>query len=1205
MNTNQLKKFAQEARKKLIGLVGAKLEKVLTQDSVALRTKASVIESLKEELSKTSKEVLIDKVAYTWFNRLVALRFMDANDFQPLGINVLSPAPGVAGSSSQLLSDIQAGIFPSELNLDNEYIMAVLNRTTPSNNPDDTVFRLVLIAVCNDLHRIFPFLFERIDDYTELLLPDDLTSSFSIVSDIVNGMSTEDCQEVEIIGWLYQFYISEKKDEVFSAKGKVEKEDIPAATQLFTPRWIVEYMVQNTVGKLWLQNNPGSDLRNHMPYYIEAPEETTTSEFLKVECVEDIKLLDQACGSGHILVYGFELFTKIYEEQGYSPSDIPALIIQNNLIGFEIDERAAQLAGFAIIMKARAYHRRFFRKAKAPHILCFKDIYFVDAEISEILRTYDITPHEQFHADLEIMAEATNLGSLIQPQTSLDDLIRIQDKIQNETTTTLLFEDQQKRKLLHALHQLIPLQQKYHCVVDNPPYMGGGKMNTTLSSYVKEQYPNSKSDLMACFMESGLFVLEEKGYLGMINQHSWMFLSSYESLRNDIINKAHIDTLLHLGARTFPEIGGEVVQNAAFTFSKSKCNNIGSYIRLVDYDSTNLKKDKTLEAIRNPKCGWFYTANQKDFEKIPGSNIGYWLSEKLLSSFRKGEEDIINPKQGLATTNNNRFLRFWSEVSINKMGVGQSRQSFISRLFRWAPYNKGGEFKKWYGNQSYVVNWLDDGEEIKILVKAKYKDKSYAQGFSDEKWDKLIQVWVVKNIDSYFKEAITWSFISSSSFGVRHSPKGFIFDVAGSSIFPKESEMKFLLGFLNTKITKEILQILNPTLNYQVGDMRNIPIINPKGTNCKVKISNIVAYNIVIAKKEWDSRETSWDFVENELARIQKEDSSKLISESMAGYISYWRDQFFQLHQNEETLNREFIEIYELEDELTPDVPLEDITLLKDETKISNGELIFQENEIIAQLISYAVGCIFGRYSLDKEGLILANQGENLADYIQKVGKGEADLSFIPDEDNVVPLLDEEWFDDDIVNRVREFISAVWGADQLQTNIDYIEQALGKDLRKYLIRDFYKDHIKRYKKRPIYWMFSSPKGSFNVLIYMHRYTQDTISTILNGYLRPFMEKIRNEMQRQQDIIIAGSASEQGRARKREDQLADLLMDCEKYEHDILYPLAGERISIDLDDGVLVNYNKFGEAIAPVAGLNDTKTKKKVKGFDWIDTTTIR
>lgn len=1167
MNTNQLKKFAQEARKKLIGLVGAKLEKVLTQDSVALRTKASVIESLKEELSKTSKEVLIDKVAYTWFNRLVALRFMDANDFQPLGINVLSPAPGVAGSSSQLLSDIQAGIFPSELNLDNEYIMAVLNRTTPSNNPDDTVFRLVLIAVCNDLHRIFPFLFERIDDYTELLLPDDLTSSFSIVSDIVNGMSTEDCQEVEIIGWLYQFYISEKKDEVFSAKGKVEKEDIPAATQLFTPRWIVEYMVQNTVGKLWLQNNPGSDLRNHMPYYIEAPEETTSSEFLKVECVEDIKLLDQACGSGHILVYGFELFTKIYEEQGYSPSDIPALIIQNNLIGFEIDERAAQLAGFAIIMKARAYHRRFFRKAKAPHILCFKDIYFSDTEISEILRTHNITCYEQFRADLEIMAEATNLGSLIQPQTGLDDLIRIQDKILSETTT-LLFEDRQKRKLLHALHQLIPLQQKYHCVVDNPPYMGGGKMNATLSSYVKEQYPNSKADLMACFMESGLFMLQNKGYLGMINQHSWMFLSSYESLRNDIINKAHIDTLLHLGARTFPEIGGEVVQNAAFTFSKSKCKNIGSYIRLVDYDSTNLKKDKTLEAIRNPKCGWFYTANQKDFEKIPGSNIGYWLSEKMIRLFKNkllGELEYC--KKGADTGNNDYYLRYWFELLNYRINTD------------YYFYNKGGNYRKWYGNYEYTINWKNDGEELSNS-KANLRSKHL-----------------------YFQKSITWNALTSGNFSARYSDKRTIFDSAGSSLFLNKNynSKNIYLSFLNTKIVQYILLVINPTLNYGAGSVSSIPIISIDNRNIELFTSE----NINISKDEWDSRETSWDFVENELTRIQKDNSNELISDSMARYISYWRDQFFQLHQNEETLNREFIEIYELEDELTPDVPLEDITLLKDETKIINGELIFQENEIIAQLISYAVGCIFGRYSLDKEGLILANQGENLADYIQKVGKGEADLSFIPDEDNVVPLLDEEWFDDDIVNRVREFISAVWGADQLQTNIDYIEQALGKDLRKYLIRDFYKDHIKRYKKRPIYWMFSSPKGSFNVLIYMHRYTQDTISTILNGYLRPFMEKIRNEMQRQQDIIIAGSASEQGRARKREDQLADLLMDCEKYEHDILYPLAGERISIDLDDGVLVNYNKFGEAIAPVAGLNDTKTKKKVKGFDWIDTTTIR
>ena len=1145
MNTNQLKKFAQEARKKLIGLVGAKLEKVLTQDSVALRTKASVIESLKEELSKTSKEVLIDKVAYTWFNRLVALRFMDANDFQPLGINVLSPAPGIAGGSPQLLSDIQAGILPSELNLDTEYIMAVLNRTTPSNNPDDTVFRLVLIAVCNDLHRIFPFLFERIDDYTELLLPDDLTSSFSIVSDIVNGMSTEDCQEVEIIGWLYQFYISELNAELISSKKVYKKEELAPASQLFTPKWIVQYMVDNTLGQLIVEQFPNSEITNSLEFYIN-PAYTELIPKRKNQNLEDIKFFEPCVGSGHILSYAFDVFYKAYEEQGYTNSEIPSLIIKNNLFGIDIDPRAAQMAGMVLMMKARQKYRRFFRSAEKDEL------------------RPNIFAYQNFNNDNNFN-NASALGSLI-------EVTEVEAEAISVDQNSLFTEDQQALKNLYTL-----LSRKYDVVVTNPPYISSSRMEPSVKKYVETNWKETKSDLFATFILRCLKFCKEDGFTGYMTPFVWMFISSYEKLRDALISKHLIHSLIQLEYSGFD---GATVPICTFTLRNNYIDDAkGSYIRLSDFKGSENQAPKTLEAIQNPKCGWFYTANQKDFEKIPGSNIGYWLSEKMMNIFSKSKtlDFFGKAMKGLDTCDNLQFIRDWNEVNQSDFSTNYNFNK------KWFTYQKGGEYRRWYGNNETAVNWLRNGEQLRNFRDKKGKIKSRPQ-----------------NIKYYFKKGITWSAIGSSLSSYRVLENS-IFGGGGNGFFP-HNEYCLFISFLNSKLSIYFLKVLNPTLNNLSGDLHKLPIIT-KGKN--TVILNLAESNINLSKQEWNSRETSWDFVENELTRIQKENSNELISDSMAGYISYWRDQFFQLHQNEETLNREFIEIYELEDELTPDVPLEDITLLKDETKISNGELIFQENEIIAQLISYAVGCIFGRYSLDKEGLILANQGENLADYIQKVGKGEADLSFIPDEDNVVPLLDEEWFDDDIVNRVREFISAVWGADQLQTNIDYIEQALGKDLRKYLIRDFYKDHIKRYKKRPIYWMFSSPKGSFNVLIYMHRYTQDTISTILNGYLRPFMEKIRNEMQRQQDIIIAGSASEQGRARKREDQLADLLMDCEKYEHDILYPLAGERISIDLDDGVLVNYNKFGEAIAPVAGLNDTKTKKKVKGFDWIDTTTIR
>lgn len=1165
MNTSQLKRFAQEARKKLITLVGGKLEAVLTQDSGALRAKAEVIKKLKDEITEIGKEALIDKVAYTWFNRLIALRFMDANDYQPLGINILSPAKDTAAASPQILSDIHSGIFPADLKLDKTYINELLNGKTNSSNPDNDIFREVLIAVCNDLHRIFPFLFERIDDYSELLLPDDLTSSFSIIADVVNGMSIEDCAEVEIIGWLYQFYISEKKDEVFASKSKVKKEDIPAATQLFTPRWIVEYMVQNTVGKLWLQNHPQSVIRQWMPYYIESPE-GNANDFLKISSVEEIKLLDQACGSGHILVYGFELLAKIYEEQGYSASEIPAKIIENNLDGLEIDERAAQLAAFAITMKARQFYRRFYRNPVVPHIICYEDSKLNAEEIESIITKYKITSKDAFKHDLKLLEQATNLGSLIQPKTDIATLENLKKQLTEEGESLDLFWQQTQEKLIKAVQQLTALAQKYHCVVDNPPYMGGGNMNPALGDFVKANFPKSKADLMACFMEAGIAALHPKGFLGMINQHSWMFLSSYEELRKHLIDTIHFDTLLHLGPRTFPEIGGEVVQNAAFTFTNKQSETEGTYLRLVDVGSSDLKKEKTLEAVQNLECDYLFNTNQKDFEKIPGNNIGYWLSDNELRCFTDFSllGSLYSPSAGLQTGDNDHYLRLFYEVPFSN----------ISCNSKFVRYNKAGGIRKWFGLDEYIVYWADNAEQLKNSGKAVFRNK-----------------------DKYFKSSLSWGLISSGTFNARFYNEGFVFDNGAPSLIVNEPF--YILGLLNSKIAAHFLKVINPTLNFQVGNISGIPVKFIDNENLKLQIEQIIQ----ISQKEWNSRETSWDFLQNELVRFGGVELKSAIN----SYKDYWALQFRTLHQNEEELNRQFIDIYGLQEELTPDVPLEDITILKEESKIVDGQLVFREEELVAQLLSYTVGCIFGRYSLYKEGIILANQGETLQDYLQKVYDGQAEPveAFLPDEDNVVPVLDEEWFDDDIVNRVKTFIRTVWGDASYQDNIQYIETVLGKDVRKYLTKDFYKDHIKRYKKRPIYWMFSSPKAHFNVMIYMHRYTPDTLNFILNSYLRPYMEKVSNDIKRQEDIIITGSAVEQGKARKRQDLLKDILKDCEAYEYDILYPLAGERITIDLDDGVLVNYNKFGNAIASVAGLNDAKTKKKVREFDWIDISTIR
>ena len=1167
MNTAQLKKFAQGARLKLLEQVEAKLNFVLTHDTAELRGKAETVRKLREELAKIGQKALVDKVAYTWFNRLIALRFMDANGYQPLGISIISPSGLTNSVSPQILEEINSGNFPSELKINRNEILDILDGRAISNNPDNDVYKQLLVAACNHLSASLPFLFERIDDYTELLLPDDLTSPFSIIRDVVDGMSQEDCSEVEIIGWLYQFYISEKKDEVFASKSAVKKEDIPAATQLFTPRWIVEYMVQNTVGKLWLQNKPSSKLREYMPYLIESAS-LQSDDFLKVQSVEEIKLLDQASGSGHILVYGFDLFFKIYEEEGYNPVEIPGLIVKNNLHGFEIDERAAQLACFAISMKGRSFNRRFLKNPIEPNILCYQDVTFTKDELIQVLTATYLDKSSEFQHDLRLIEQATNLGSLIIPHSSESFLTNGLLEIEKALQKADIFLQDQLIRLEKAIKQLLPLSRKYHCIVDNPPYMGGGNMNKTLGDFVKVNYPDSKADLMACFMEAGLNMLHPKGYLGMINQHSWMFLSSYEKLRQKLIEGVFFDTKLHLGSRTFPEIGGEVVQNAAFTFWNKNFEAKGVYLRLVDFNSTEEKRNKTIESTQITTCNWFYAANQKDFEKIPGSPIAYWISENITSLFKnlpKLNEIIFADGQN-KTANNDKYLRLVWEVNFEKIGVGKD----------YILYAKGGPFRKWHGNLDYIAKWDNEStsfyskDKIARIIKNKYW---YRKGFTFSRMSEIANARVLDQRGTF--DATTVSFFINPEF---------------------EEEYFTLLGLFNSSVGDYLIHILNPTLVFQLIDIRNIPF--KKGNSL---IDQIVEKNVQLSLADWNRKENSLDFKTNDLFG---HDGLNL-SEKYELLIQYWQNKFFQLHKNEEELNRQFIEIYGLQDELTPEVPLAEITILKEETSIENDELVFHADEVFAQFVSYAVGCMFGRYSLDKEGLILANQGESLQDYLIKVGQSQDDLSFIPDEDNIIPILDDEWFEDDIVSRFCAFLKASFSEKEFQKNLAFVEECLGKDIRKYFVKDFYNDHIKRYKKRPIYWLFSSPKGSFSVLIYLHRYTPDTLNKILNSYLREFIEKLNLQRKQLEHIEVNGTPSEQSKARKEIDKIDIKLADCKQYEAEILYPLASERIALDLDDGVLVNYNKLGLAVATVPGLNDMKTKKKVKEFDWIDTTQIR
>jgi len=1132
MNTTQLKRFAQEARRKLLEQVAAKLDFVKSSDTSELRGKTDTLNKLMREIRKHGEEAVIDKVAYTWFNRLVALRFMDANEYQPIGMSVVSPRTA-EHVSPEILNEAHRGNISPELKVDRSEVMDILNGTQPTNNPDNEVYRILLVAACNHLSELFPFLFERIDDYTELLLPDDLTSPFSIVSDIYKGMSDEDCKEVEIIGWLYQFYISERNEELIQSKKAYKKDEIAPASQLFTPKWIVQYMVDNTLGQLWSEIDPSTKILKGLQFYIKPAYKDQLPEREKVS-IEKIKFFDPCAGSGHILSYAFDVFYSIYEEQGYNASEIPGLIIKNNLYGAEIDERAAQLASFVILMKGREKYRRFFNQIKKQNI------------------QPNIVAYQNFEED-DKFNNATVLGSLINIEPS--------EKITANIEEGTLFAE--KQKALKRQYQI--LGERYDIVVTNPPYINSSRMEESLKEYVNENYPDTKSDLFATFILRCLELCKSDGLTGYMTPFVWMFISSYEKLRKGIINNHFINNLIQLEYSGFD---GATVPICTFTLRNSPIDNAkGSYIRLSDFKGSENQAPKTLEAINNPDCGWFYTANQKNFKKIPGSPIGYWLNDSMIELFSKGVlGEKYKAKVGLQTGDNDRFTRFFFELNI-------SSTSLINKFnYKWIPFNKWGNFKKWYGNRLYMLYWYNNGELL----------KSFKQS-------------VIRNQNFYFKESVSCSAITSSKISFRIYPGDGAFDINFRSFFTNNNY--YLLGFLNSKIAQFFISSINPTLAFNVGDLEKIPFtvshIN--------KISGIVENLIDISKSDWDSRETSWDFKQNELIRLK----SGTLEESFNNYKNYWKEQFYQLHENEEELNRQFIEIYGLQDELTPDVPLEEITILQEETGIEDGELVFYANKVMEQFVSYAVGCMFGRYSLDKEGLILANQGEDLKDYFNKIEKSEEEVAFLPVEDNIIPVLDEEWFADDIVERFNSFLKVSFGEKYFRENLNFVEESLGKDIRKYFTKDFYNDHIKRYKKRPIYWMFSSPKGYFNVLIYMHRYTPDTVSRILNAYLREFIDKLERQRKQQEHIEVSGSTVEQNKARKEIDRIDIMLNDCKEYEKEILYPLATERVEIDLDDGVLVNYNKMGSAVAKVAGLNDEDAKKKVRKFDWIDTSLIR
>lgn len=1164
-NTSVLKTFAQQTRIKLLQLIGTRLEFVLTQDTAELRGYEAQITKLKERIEVKGKDGVIEEVAYTWFNRVMALRFMDANGYNsPM---VVTPAPGQM--RPEILQDAMSGAVDEELNIKKEELLL----------PEAVLYRRLLVAKCNVLGETMPFLFEHISDYTELLLPENLLSDQSFVTDIRNGMTDDDCLNVEVMGWLYQFYITDRKADAEakkSRKGGLKSDEQSAATQLFTPHWVVRYMVENSLGRIWMTLHPESRLKEDMPYYIPTPEGQTDSIPEGINSVSDITFIDPCMGSGHVLVYAFDLFCKMYEEEGYQTREIPYMVLTNNLFGIDIDSRCYQLAAFALTMKARAYHSRYLRKAVVPNVIALQNI---DRDTIEAAGNWDKKSGMwQFeHVD--------TIGSLLQIEAEEYDRIKVAGGLFGANLDLLK-------------KQAEFLSRKYHCVVTNPPYLGKG-FGDSLKEYIQKNYPNSKADTMTAFMEQCLNICCSGGYMSMINLPSWLFLSSFENLRKNIIDNYHIESLLHMGRGIFGVDWG----STAFVISNHKSNSVGVYIKLhqrnfqhiyyyhigqlflqvlsnhkLKYDFNTYRDDDVASKenldFEHSDNGiqMYYESDQTNFSKIPGSPIGYWVSEKIFSRFagNLALSAVCKPTQGLATADNARFLRLWFEVNLGKIGFGcSSAEEALETKRRWFPYNKGGIGRKWYGNQEYLVNWENDGLEIKNFKPA-----------------------VVRNPDFYFNPSISWGLIASTYSSFRVYPAGFIYDVAGMSLFPYDESIKSsILGWLNTKLFAYMIKVINPTINMQCGDVARAPYLPVKDIEC------FVNQNISISKLDWDVHETSWDFQTSPLLEQMKESHSML--QIMENYKQYWEEKFYQLHTNEEELNRQFIEIYGLQDELTPDVPLDEVTILqKGEISIEDNKLVWHDDIIVKQFISYLVGCFMGRYSIDKPGLIIASQHQDLNEIGLKVegldNGAEGRLQI--DDDGIIPILDVEYFADDMTVRIEQAVKTIFGEESYQENLSYINNNLGKckSLREYLFKDFYADHIdgKMYQKRPIYWLFSSKmgdkkkKGYFKALVYMHRLESDTLSKLHADYVVPYIDKIEQQYNEAQDMMMRDdlSQAQRNKARKTADEFMDKIKEVKEFEQQLVQ-MASQRLSIDLDDGVRVNYPKFYPLVEPIKGLD--------------------
>ena len=1197
MNKNAIKKFAIDARNKLIASVtdkagmlgitpdncseaitkGADFEvyKTAAGTEVTLNKKqCEQRRKLVDQIHARGFEAVVEEVAYTWFNRICAIRFMEVNDYMyPVRVRVLS-------SEKEGKNEPDVVTMAPEIDWDftdkerEEIIDAKMN------NRLDDLFRMLFIKQCNLLHEVLPGLFEETEDYTEMLLNISFTNEADVIRMLVDGIDEKDFNittvdedgkaagQVEIIGWLYQYYNTEPKNKAFAKKCKITKEEVPAVTQLFTPDWIVRYMVENSLGRMWIEGHSDDELKSKWKYYLDEAkqEESVQLELNKIKAEyatlkpEDIKLIDPCMGSGHILVYAFDVFMQIYENAGWSQRDAAQSIIQNNIYGLDIDDRAAQLSYFAVLMKARQYDRRILTRGIEPNVYAVQESNGINRDQLKyfgtgLTDTEKNTAVSQMEGLLNTLNDAKEYGSLVNVEDfdwELLEKFAENTDIESQISFHTYGLDETAEQLRRLTRIGKVMAQKYEVVVTNPPYAGTSNLSAKVNNFVKKNYPDSKADLFAVFIERCGEMLKKNGYQAMITMHSWMFLSSFEKLRVKLQQQTIVN-MAHLGARAFEEIGGEVVQTTSFVLSKKHEDKyVGIYCRLVE---PNNQAEKENSFIRKEKI---YRAKQNDFKKIPGSPVAYWVNEKVYHVFENGVrfKTIGDTRQGMATSDVNRFTRLWYEVDCCNIGWNYSKlDSTEDGVHTWYPYIKGGTFRKWYGNEDYLVNWKFNGKEVKEYAAKLYK--SYSR--------------TIKNISEYLKPCISWGMVTTNNLSVRYYPAGHIFDIAGCCCFSNDEVRLYLLGFLNSCIANTFCKILNPTINMNVGDIGNLPLIVSK--TYKEKVDFLVERCIELAKLDWNSFETSWDFKCHPLISVISqnrtlfEDTSDIdLSECYICWENECNERFNQLQANEEDLNSIFIDIYGLQDELTPEVEDKDVTVCKADL----------QRDIKSQ-ISYAVGCMFGRYSLNKEGLGYAG--------------GEWDESiystFAPDRDNIIPICDEEYFSDDIVSRFCEWVKIVYGEKSLETNLDFIAKALGNKgntsrevIRNYFLNDFFKDHCNTYSvtgsgKRPIYWLFDSGKqNGFKALIYMHRYDADTVGRVRTDYLHKAQKYVETAMQSAQYTIDnATSVSEKSKATKAVTKYTKQLAEMKIYDEAIAH-VANQRIKIDLDDGVKVNYAKF-------------------------------